>query len=290
MAKFFLTMTENRINDILKVTLPRQEQMLREMASKQTVAWEKAQATLPLALRQKELALEKAKYDSEKAAEKLARLKRDRTLLAMTAPTDGIVYYGKCVRGNWATASQIAGRLVRGGTVQPEEVILSIVNPATQFVRATVEEKDLANVKTGQKARVTATATPDAKLAARVQEVSNVPISPGNFEAKIALDSASGAGVMPGMACTVKLVPYQKSDALTVPAVAVFTDELDDDKQYVYQSGKDGTSEKRTVTVGKTSGGKTEILAGLQEGDEILLEKPNPTKKTMGTPAAKLGE
>ena len=42
---------------------------------------------------------------------------------------------------------------------------------------------------------------------------------------------------MPGMSCTAKLVPYVKKNALTVPASAVFTDELDDEKRFVYLVG-----------------------------------------------------
>ncbi len=278
MAKFSLMMSETRLNDLIKITLPRQDQTMRDSATRTALALEKAKTTLPLALSQKKLALEKAKYDSEKAVERLAKLKRDRNLLTVTAPSDGIVYYGKCFRGQWATSPQVATRLIRGGAIPPEEVILTIVNPTSLFVRASVDEKDLPHVRVGQKARISATAAPDSKSSGKVDQVTSVPISAGSFEAKVALDASSAAGVMPGMACTVKLVPYQKPDALAVPATAVFTEELDDDKQYVYQPNKDGKPEKRSVTIGKTSGGKTEILAGLQEGDEILLDKPGPKK------------
>jgi multidrug resistance efflux pump len=289
MTKFFLAINEQRISDLIKVTLPRQEHAIREAVTKQAVALDKAKATLPLALRQKRVALEKLRYDSEKTAERLARLKRDRNILTVTAPAEGLVYYGKCVRGQWATAAQVAGRLVRGGTVQPEEVVLTIVNPASLFVRATVEEKDLPHVSSAQKVKVIPTGMPDTKCSAKIDQVSPVPVTPGNFEARISLTSSAN-GVVPGMACAVKLVPYQKADALAVPAAAVFTEELDDEKQFVYQPTKNGKPEKRPVTVGKTSGGKTEILAGLQEGDEILLEKPNPQKKSGGTPTAMIGD
>ena len=69
------------------------------------------------------------------------------------------------------------------------------------------------------------------------------------------------------MACSVKVIAYTNPHALTVPAVAVFDDELDDDKHYVYKSGAD-KPEKRTVTIGKRSAGRAEITAGLEPGDE----------------------
>jgi multidrug efflux pump subunit AcrA (membrane-fusion protein) len=65
-----------------------------------------------------------------------------------------------------------------------------------------------------------------------------------------------------------------------VPSKAVFSEELDEDQRYVYLVKKDAKPEKRTVTVGKTSGDKTEIISGLQDGDEILEEKPDGKKKS----------
>ena len=98
---------------------------------------------------------------------------------------------------------------------------------------------------------------------------------------------------MPGMACTVKLVPYVDKAALVVPAKAVFTDELDDAKSYVFVTADGGkTSAKRPVTVGKRSDERVEIVKGIAAGDVILLERPKdaapaPGPKTGGGPKKK---
>ena len=79
------------------------------------------------------------------------------------------------------------------------------------------------------------------------------------------------------MACSVKLFLYRKEDALTVPATAVFEDDWADAlTHYVYlaKPDKDGKYPRRPVKIGKSAGGKTEILDGLAEGDEILTSKP----------------
>ena len=39
-----------------------------------------------------------------------------------------------------------------------------------------------------------------------------------------------------------------------------------------------GKHEKRQVTTGRTNGEQTEILSGLREGEEILLERPDSKK------------
>src|SRR5205807_209113 len=102
-------------------------------------------------------------------------------------------------------------KLQRGGMLQPEEVFLTIVKPRPMFVRATVEEKELQDLRAGQAGKVVPASNPDRKLAAKVTQVSAVPLAAGNFEARVTLDAGpEEAALMPGMACTVKVTPYQK--------------------------------------------------------------------------------
>ena len=157
---------------------------------------------------------------------------------------------------------------------------MTVVKTGRLFVRATVEEKYLQHVTAGARARVVAAPFPERKLAAKVEQVSATPVTPGTFEARVALEAgAEPPPLVAGMACTVRLTPYQKADALVLPESAVFAEELDEDSRYVHVLGKGGRPEKRPVKVGKTSGGKTEILSGLREGEEVLPEKPSAGKK-----------
>ena len=80
--------------------------------------------------------------------------------------------------------------------------------------------------------------------------------------------------LVPGMSATVKFIPYLKKRTLTVPASAVHTDELDDQKHYVCLLTEDGKQQKQSVTVGKKTETKVEILDGVVAGDEVLKEFP----------------
>ena len=274
-ATFQLETAETRRDQILKVELPRREQSAQENVRKQTLAWENAQATLPLTVQQKRLSLDKLKSERGKSAERLSKLMKDRQILDVRAPTDGIVYYGKCTRGNWTTMAAVAAKLQPGGTLGSDEVFMTIVKPQPLLVRVAVEEKDLAHVRPGVTGKVAAVAFPDLKLAAKVESVSQIPVTPGNFDARISLNGASvDKKLMPGMACTINLVVYQKDDAITVPASAVFSEELDDEKHFVYVARKGESPERRPVKVGKKTESKIEIAEGLAVGDQILLEKP----------------
>jgi hypothetical protein len=277
-AQFQLTSAEQHRDQTLKVDMPRRDHSTQENAQKQALNLERSKLSLPNALTQKRLSLEKTRYERSKTAEKFKQLQKDRELFTVKAPADGVVYYGKCSRGQWTTASMMAEKLRRGGSVMPEEVIFTMVKPRPLFVRAAVEEKDLHYVKPGLAGKATATAFPEAKLNVTVAEVSSVPLAAGSFEAKLKLSGKEPDGLAAGMACNVKLTAYQKDDALTLPVAAVFTDEGDEDHPFVYLAGKDGKSEKRSVTIGHKNAARAEITQGLQAGDEVLAEKPEAKK------------
>jgi multidrug efflux pump subunit AcrA (membrane-fusion protein) len=279
-SEFSLKDAELRHNQTLKVDLPRQEERVREGAVKHAIDLERARALLPLNLNQKRLALGKLKHELAKGAEKLAGLRHDRDAMTIHAPADGLVYYGHCDRGHWTTAAAISSKLRKGGNLLPDEVLLTIVAPRPLQIRATVDEKDLAALTQRAELRglVTTTFDPTRRLPARLSSFVPVPREAGKFEAVIAVDLGEDLPALkPGMTCSISFVPYRKDDALMVPSTAVFEEESGDTVlQFVYlaKADKDSRYPRRRITTGKAAQGKTEILEGLGEGDEVLTSKP----------------
>ncbi len=274
-ARFSLERTKLRTDRTLKVMLPRQEEELTEAARRQTLATDKARATLPTLLSQKSLEYDKLQFAQKKSDDRLAKLKKDREAMIVKSPADGIVFFGKCVRGKWSGGTTMAQQLRQGGTLSPGQVFITVVQPDRVFVRTEIPEKELQNTRPGVIGKVVPTAYPDTRLSARVERVSPIPIAAGKFDGRITLSRRDHQPALgPGMACTVKLIAYQKPDAITIPASAVFAEELDEEKRYVYLAKPAGQHEKHPVTVGKKTEKKVEILEGLKPGDEILLKKP----------------
>ena len=99
----------------------------------------------------------------------------------------------------------------------------------------------------------------------------------------VALKAGSEASKLaPGMAGSIKLVPYVSKNAIAVPSGAVFEE---DDKQFV-RVMVDGKEEKREVTVGRATDERTEITSGLSGGEEVVLEA---RERTGSGPAAPVG-
>jgi len=278
-AEFMVELAEARYEETLKLSIPRQEESLKDTVERTALATERAKAVLPANLEQARIALEKQKVVRARSDKDLARLEADRELMKITSPTDGVVYYGRSVRGQWSGASAAADDLRPGGEITSGEVFMTVVEPRPIFVRATVDEKNLHWVKPGLEAVVQPAGYPDLKLDATVSEVDSVPSSAGKFEAKLKLKLVGDADeIMPGMTCTAKLVPYVRRAALVVPASAVFADEIDSEKRHVYLAAESGKPKKQAVVVGQKSGDKVEILEGLEDGDEILAQKPEEKK------------
>jgi HlyD family secretion protein len=123
------------------------------------------------------------------------------------------------------------------------------------------------------------TGYPDMKLPASVDQVGEVPLSPGVFDAKLRVELKDrNKGLAPGMTCKVKFVTYQRKDAICIPPSALVTDELDEQKQSVKVLDKDGKATSRPVTVGKKTDKQVEILKGLSEGEQIVLEPSKDQK------------
>ena len=267
-----LESTKIQTDRSLNVDLPRRDQAVKDTLHKQTLAWQKAQSVLPLELNQKRLALQKQQAEREKNEERFVQLEADRKAMVVVAPIDGILYHGQCDRGNWNTAI-VSGRLRRNGNVQANEVFMTVVTTRPLVARADVEEKDLYAIKTDVAGELTPVGFPDLKLPARVKSVSLVPRAAGTFEARLSVDvPAEVESLMPGMTGTVKLTTYRNDRALLVPSTAIFRDE-GSSSSHVYLLGE-GKPVKTEITIGKASGGKTEVLKGLKVGDELLANKP----------------
>jgi len=256
---------------MLKFRIPREEAALKTAAESAAIALEAAKAKLPASLEEKRLALEKLDRDREKQVEKLARLRRDRAMMTILSPAEGLVYFGQCEGGQWPGMAGTARLLRPHGSLKPNMVVMTIVDPDTMVVRVNVEEKNLHQVEPGVKATVTPVAFPEKEMAAELADLSVVPVAPGKFAGQLDLaDPADFGRVVPGMACTVKVTSYDNPEAILLPKGVVHGD---DDSKFVYVQVED-KPQKREVKTGKSQGEKIEIVDGLAVGDVVLVEKP----------------
>ena len=192
--------------------------------------------------------------------------------MTVRSPTDGVVYYGRCVRGQWTTAKTVRAKLVPRGSVASEEVFMTIADPSSSAVRAAVPEKELHLLRPGLAGEATPTGYPNRKLKVKLGRFSTVLLAPGQFDARLRVEG-DPRPVMPGMTCSVRLVAYESKSQISVPSSAVHKGSGKRARPHVYVKKGDGHV-KRTVRPGRTHAGRTEIRKGLSPGDVVLLKKP----------------
>jgi multidrug efflux pump subunit AcrA (membrane-fusion protein) len=266
-ARHSLSGARIRSETELNVTIPRTERSRKEDELRKRLALGKARTSTKTDLKQKTLALDKQSVQHQLAEEALAKLKADRALMSIKTPAGGVVYYGSFNRGVWSGLKLVEPKLRVRGKLTPNAVFMTIVDPGTLLIRASLNEKDLRRVRAGTTGEAIPEADPDDKLAVTVASVSPVPIAPGKFGVVFRAAKSGEMQLVPGMSCKLTLAVYENKKALAVPAKAVFDDGAE---KVVYLKG----GKKKVVTTGQTDGGKIEVLKGLKAGDEILLEKP----------------
>ena len=272
-AKLELELARAMHEEAVKLAMPRIEERTKDQTERSRIDTEFTKINLPLLMGKRRLEMEKLQVARDQGQEKLKKLISDREAMTVKAPIDGIVYYGRSVRGKWSAMS--VETLRRGAPIMPNDVFMTVVQTRPLVIRTTVPESQAQRVHAGLQAVVLPTGFSTLKLSAVVQRVGAIPMGSNGFDCQLTVadDGLTGA-IVPGMNCELKMISYKKADALTVPPKAVFTDEFDPARQYVFLQGKDGKPHKRTVTLGQRNDKQVEVLQGLVEGDEILLEKP----------------
>ncbi|GAB6165065.1 hypothetical protein JCM19992_10650 [Thermostilla marina] len=273
-ARFYYELAKRRHELFQEFDLPRNDQAWERDKFRQDVSLQRSQISLPVLLQQQRITVEQQKIALERAKKKLDELVADRELMVVTAPCDGIVYYGRFSHGKWDGASTKESKLVPLGTLTANDVVMTIVPERSNVVQFTVSEADRRWIEKGLEGTATLTIDPHTVLPVVVTETADVPISAGQFETRAEVDLPLKSPVVPAMTCSLRFVPYYAEDALVVPSKAVFSEDLDPSAKYVYVAGEDGKPQRRDVKVGEQSGEEIEILRGLREGEVILTSKP----------------
>ena len=274
-AEFYYEQAKLRYEDTMKFYLPRSEQILKDSTERVALGLTKTKVTIPAMLSQAQHDLEKIKITLSRDQEKLDKLLADREAMTVKAPTGGIVYYGRFKDGTWGGSTTHADKLRPNGSVTSGDIFMTIVKPRPLLLSVQVPEKNLNQFKRGLRGTIQPAAYPSLRLSTTVTDITAVPVSAGNFQALLSVKVPGEAeALMPGMACVAKFVTYLDRNALTVPASAVSTDKLDDQKHYVYLVTEAGKQKKRRVNIGNKTAEKVEILIGLEEGDQVLKEYP----------------
>lgn len=193
-------------------------------------------------------------------------------LLSLRAPIAGVVVSRNAVVGQAVTAEQAIG---------------AIVDLSEVWFLARVYEKEVSRIATGADAEIRVNALPKERFLGKVEYIGQ-QMDPGSrtFTTRIRLknDAALLRVGFYGTATIAATGPEQKTAAvLALPTTAITEMQ---GKPVAFVKEADGF-ERRDLTLGTESIGKVEVLSGVREGEQVVVEgaftvKSALLKGTMG--------
>ncbi|MCR5859477.1 efflux RND transporter periplasmic adaptor subunit [Mesorhizobium sp. J428] len=206
------------------------------------------------------------------------------------APIDGVVL----------TRDVDPGQTVASSLSAPVLFVIA-ADLAHMELEAAIDEADIGTVEKGQKASFTVDAFPGRTFDAGISDLAYASVTTDGvvtYEAKLAVAN-DDLILRPGMTATVSVVTREAKDVLTVPSEAfrfrppaveasrgfnlqtMFmprpprsrapqTAQPADGSRTLYVL-RDGAPTEVRVRTGSTDGRKTEILSGLEEGDQVIV-------------------
>ncbi len=167
----------------------------------------------------------------------------------------------------------VMGTLNYAGTV-----LATIADMSRMIAVVKIDETEVPQVKIGQEAEVTADALPDSSFKGLVTKVGLMPITSiatttekaTDFEVEIELKDFSQS-LRPGMNVKAEIITSKKADVLTVPIQAVGKRKIKDkmtESIFVVENRKAVLKEIQT---GISSDTEIEIIAGINEGDTVIV-------------------
>ncbi|MDO9241970.1 efflux RND transporter periplasmic adaptor subunit [Methylicorpusculum sp.] len=157
---------------------------------------------------------------------------------------------------------------VEGMRFMPGEVLFQIADLSRVWLMVDVFEPDLEWVKLGQDVSVNIKAYPDKSFHGQVSFIfPTLNTDTRTVKVRVDMDNAQGF-LKPGLYGSVELIAtQQRHRELSVPDSAILDSGT---RQVALVQVDDGRFEPRTVKIGHQANGFSEVLEGLQEGDNVV--------------------
>ena len=220
------------------------------------------------------LSFDKAQQTVRSSRENVQKAQTNLGYATITSPIDGVVL----------SKSVEEGQTVAASFNTPE--LFTIAQDLTDMrVIADIDEADIGGVKEGQRVSFTVDAYPDDKFEGQVTQVRQQATTESNVVTYEVVISApnNDLKLKPGLTANVTIYTLEKNDVLAAPAKALRfmpTEALLSEGQSIEDveaSTKVWTLEGNVfkahpVQVGTTNGMLTEIVSGINEGTEVLVD------------------
>jgi len=184
----------------------------------------------------------------------------------IVSPLDGVVLSRDVEMGD-----AVSSILVLGSTAT---LVMTLGDTSQVYVKGKVDESDIGKVYLGQAARIKVESFKDKTFNGVVTKISPMGVEKDNvttFEVRVSINNPGGE-LKAEMTANAEIILEEHKSVLQIPEGALIYDK--DKKASVDvpdPKAKDGMR-KVAVNIGISNGARTEVLSGLKEGDQVVLQ------------------
>ena len=154
-----------------------------------------------------------------------------------------------------------------GAVVSPGAKLFEIVDVSRLKLSVTVNEAQVAGLKTGDKVNIKVSVFPDRSFTGTVSFIAAKADASLNFPVEIELSSNPGGVLRAGMYGTAVFEFPKQSETLAIPRSA-FVGSVSNNEVFVVENGN--IARLKNVIAGRIIGDKVEIIGGLEEGQSVI--------------------
>lgn len=237
----------------------RQSRRIRQLVAKNFVSQERSDDADAKALA-RQASCDASTTDVKRAQAQIQVVQSGLERTVLTAPFAGIVARITGEIGEYATPSP-------PGIATPP--VVDLIDDTCLYVSAPMDEIDAPKLKTGQFTRITLDALPGQVFTGKIRRiapyVTEVEKQARTVDVEVDFDEPPNLLLLVGYSADVEAVIDRHDDVLRVPAQAIRQ------KNKVLVLGADSKLEERSVETGLTNWAFTEVINGLEAGDQVFL-------------------
>jgi hypothetical protein len=267
-AEFALRMEILNHKRTLEVSLPRQLTALTQSRDDTALSLDKGKKDLPRSVELKKLEVAALKTGLERDGKALADLEKDRALFEIKAASDGIFYYGAIEDGKWTTGDLI--KALKPGGAAPVGITFATFIPATAkpLIQAFPDQATARVLAAGAEGIAVVPGREDISIPVSLKSIAATPAPDLTHPATFTAAWPENLSAAPGQSLQIRVVSHNNDKAITVPTKAL---SYGPKGWTVEVKLADGKTEKRPVTRGRSDAENTEITAGLEAGQVIIM-------------------
>jgi HlyD family secretion protein len=211
--------------------------------------------------------LKQARAQVMESQASLKQLEEQMSYTTIVAPMDGVM-----LSRDVEVGAAVSSILVLGSTAT---LVMTEGDTTQVYVQGKVDEADIAHVYMNQPARIKVESFRDRVFNGKVTKIAPLGVEKDNvttFEVRVSIDNPGGE-LKANMTANAEILLDEHKGVLTVPENAVMYDAQKNASVDIPDKNVKEGKHKVAVKVGLSNGSVTEVLSGLKEGDQVVLQQ-----------------